>query len=82
MSKEETPIGLQLSIPIYNHLKWTIQKLRYFNEYQQTNRKTKLMNKILHFILYKIFLPFALIFAAIVSTMMVGGLLWLVFNRA
>jgi uncharacterized coiled-coil DUF342 family protein len=39
MSKEETPIGLQLSTPIYNHLRWTISRLRYFNEYHPTDKQ-------------------------------------------
>jgi hypothetical protein len=38
MSKEKTPIErLSISIPIYNHLKWSISRLRYFNEYHPTD---------------------------------------------
>lgn len=42
MSKEQTPITarkLTISIPIYNHLKWTISRLRYFNEYYPTDNQ-------------------------------------------
>ena len=39
MSKEQTPIELKLSIPIYNHLKWTISRLRYFNEFYPIDRQ-------------------------------------------
>ena len=40
MSKEQTPIEqLTISVPIYNHLKWTISRLRYFNEYYPTDNQ-------------------------------------------
>ena len=42
MSKEQTPIKgrkLTISIPIYNHLQWTISRLRYFNEYYPTDNQ-------------------------------------------